>query len=364
MKILMLTDHYPLSPRVKKIRNSILKLYPESNVKILAWNREDTTKTEDYVETFNQDLGYGNKLSKLLNLIKFKKRARMFFDEFKPDYIHAIDLEMCILARGISKKVKLIYEVYDIKFFGNKILNYIREKLELVIIKNHISGMILASPYFEIYYNGKGASKIDKIIINNKPSISIKLNKSNGYMSNYVDLLRGRIIIGFIGTIRYKDILLNLINAIKDNDKAKILLSGSGPHLNLIKEYIEKNNLQDKVVMTGRYREADLEEIYDACDYIWAAYPNKDLNVKYAISNKFFESFVFHKKVIVSENTMLGDSVMELKRGYVVNPYASKDIGVLIEKLEINKHKLEKTSFGKGLFWEDEELELKKLYKF
>jgi len=363
MKILMLSDHYPLSPRVKKIRNSMLKLYPESNVKILAWNRENTTKTEDYVETFNQDLGYGNKLGKLLNLIKFKKKAKMLFDEFKPDYVHAIDLEMCIVARAISKKVKLIYEVYDIKFFENKILNYIREKLELNIIKNNISGMILASPYFKIYYDDKCASKKDKIIINNKPSNSIMSNKSKGYMSSYMDLLRDKIVIGFIGTIRYKDILLNLINSVKDNDKANILLSGSGPHLNIIKEYVEKNNLQNKVIMTGRYREADLEEIYDACDYIWAAYPNKDLNVKYAISNKFFESIVFNKKVIVSENTMLGDSVIELKKGYVVNPYAPKDIEALIEKLEINKYKLEKTSFGNGFFWEDEELELKKIYK-
>lgn len=363
MKILMLSDHYPLSPRVKKIRNSILKLYPESDIKVFAWNRENTTKAEDYVETFNQDLGYGNKLSKLFNLFKFKKNAIIFFDEFKPDYVHAIDLEMCIVARGISKKVRLIYEVYDIKFFGNKILNCIREKLELTIIKNYISGMILASPYFKIYYNGKGASKIDKIIINNKPSNSIKSNKSEGFMSNYMDLLRDKIVIGFIGTIRYKDILLNLINSVKDNDKVKILLSGSGPHLNFIKEYVEKNNLQDKVIMTGRYKEADLEEIYDACDYIWAAYPNKDLNVKYAISNKFFESIVFNKKVIVSENTMLGDSVLALKKGYVVNPYAPKDIEALIEKLEINKHKLEKWSFGKGFFWEDEELELKKIYK-
>ena len=34
---------------------------------------------------------------------------------------------------------------------------------------------------------------------------------------------------------------------------------------------------------------------------VWAAYPNKDYNVKYAISNKFFESLVYEKPTFFSK---------------------------------------------------------------
>lgn len=355
VKVLILCDHYPISPRVKKVRASLIKIYPNSNIKVFAWNRSNKDVTEWYVSTFNQDIGYGNKLYKLLNMIKFIKSSKNFIDEFKPDYIHAIDMEMLITSKITSKASKIIYEVYDIKFFHNKILNWMREKIEFHIIKKDIHAMVLASPYFGIYYKSNDVKEIKTIVMNNKPSKDLSIKTKNNYMDNYSALLSDKIVIGFIGTIRYKNILVNLIDACTRFDNLVILLAGDGPSSDYIKNYIKRNSLQRKIIMTGRYNVEDLESIYGVCDYVWAAYPSENLNVKYAISNKFFESIIYRKKVIVSKNTMLGDYVNKTNMGFTVNPYDVEQISAFLRTL--NKYYEIDNNFilENGEYWEDEE---------
>lgn len=363
MKILILCDHYSISPRVKKIRNSLIKLAPGIDVKVFAWNRNNRDIGEDYVFTYDQNIGYGNKLHKLLNMGKFTKSAKVFVDNFKPDYIHAIDIEMLISSKIISKESKIVYEVYDIKFFQNKIINWMREKIEFLIINKYVEAMVLASPYFGIYYKKNNIRNIKTIVMNNKPERELDTSIKSDYMDNYKNLLSDKIVIGFIGTVRYQDILTNLIDASARLDNLVILIAGDGPSSNYIKDYIKENSLEAKVIMTGRYNIKDLECIYGNCDYIWAAYPNRDLNVKYAISNKFFESMVYGKKMIVSEKTMLGNHVKEKKLGFTVDPYDVEKISNLLGDLE--KHRVDDNNLivEKSLYWEDEELRLKNIYK-
>lgn len=362
MRILILCDHYPLSPRVIKMRNSLMELYPNSIVRVFAWNRENNVVNEDYVETFNQSLGYGNKIKKALNLVRFIKQAGIYVKKFKPTYIHAIDVEMLLTSVLISNGQKIIYEVYDIKFFRNKILNEIREKTEFFALKKYVDSMILASPFFEIYYNDNKMQNIKKVTINNKPSKEVLLKKRSNYMAQYKGKIENKLVVGFIGTIRYKEILINLINASKELDNIVILLAGDGPYFEHIKTYINENGFKSKVIMTGRYSNYDLKDIYDACDYIWAAYPNKDLNVKYAISNKFFESIIFRKKVIVSESTMLGEYVYKSDNGLTVNPYSVDDIMLLLKSLKRYECKKANNSLKEGLYWEDEHHKLLNIY--
>jgi Glycosyl transferases group 1 len=363
LKILILCDHYPLSPRVNKIRNSLIKINPNYEVKVFAWNRSNKKVQEDYVFSLNQNLGYGNKIKLIINLFRFILQTKKFIKKYEPEIIHSIDFTMLLVAACLSKKEKLIYEIYDIKFIGNKIINKIREKIEFLIIKKYVESMILASPYFNYYYK-KNGSEVSGITINNKPLKELNVTSTNNNLiKKNEEILKNNIVIGFIGTIRYKEILLNLINASKKLDNITILLAGGGPDFEFFKDFILKNDLQSKVMMTGAYTYSDLPAVYNLCDYVWAAYPNKDLNVKYAISNKFFESIIFKKKVIVSEATKVGENVLRYNYGYTVNPYSVSNIEKLFKKIEKNYVFNIEFYFGEGLYWEDEETELTKVYK-
>src|SRR5699024_4820408 len=265
-------------------------------------------------------------------LLLFMRKAKEKVKKYKPTHIHAIDLEMLITAKTISNKEKIIYEVYDLKTFKNRALNKIREKIEFSLLSQGIHGIILASPYFKEYYKEK-IKNINTIFINNKPVKSINIDFNSGYMDNYKVELENYIVIGFVGTVRYEEILKNLINAVEKTEKVKLIISGGGPCFDSLRAYIHKNKLEKKVIMTGRYEQVDLLYIYSGCDYIWAAYPNDDLNVKYAISNKYFESILFRRKIIVSENTLLGNDVVSKQIGFTINPYNSDEIEKLLISL-------------------------------
>lgn len=359
-RILILSDHYPLSARVNKVRNSLLKIYPEAEVRVVAWNRESRNVTEPYVKTINHEIGYGARAKKIMNLFSFTNSAKTLFQEFKPDYIHTIDFEMLVVGNILNKNAKLIYEIYDIKSFGNKLINWIREKIEFYIINNKVDGLIFASPFFNKYYKNKDKPMIT---LNNKPNSKLATNDYTDYMIEYNQLLDNYMVIGFIGTVRYKEVLLNLINSIKFNNNVKILIAGSGPEYEEISDYIRSNNMETKVIMTGRYDQKDLASIYSTCDYVWAAYPNVGLNEKYAISNKFFESIIFNKQVIVSENTEIGTKVVDLNLGYTVDPFDIEDIKELVNKLNKTEDNFEDNQNKIEDFWESEEYLLRDIYK-
>ena len=76
-----------------------------------------------------------------------------------------------------------------------------------------------------------------------------------------------------------------------------------------------------------------MSRFYQQTDVVWAAYPNKDFNVKYAISNKFHESLTFGIPTVYADNTYLGDFVVENHIGLVADPYSMDSIKALLEEI-------------------------------
>ncbi len=360
MNVLILCDHYPLSPRVKKLRASLEKLYDGCTVRVLAWNRnlEGGVVREDYVYSFDQLLGYGNKMAKIMNLPRFARAAKTVIRDFRPQYIHAIDLEMLIVAVLMGYRAKVIYEVYDIKASNNRFVNLLREKIETILIHKHVHKVVLASPFFTEYYRGLGVDDSIMTVLNNKPTKEILSKGNSGFMDKYKSSMEHKRVIGFIGTIRYPNILLTLITAVQDLDDFVVLLAGDGPSLARIRHEIEGRKIKDKVIITGAFSQDDLPCIYKVCDYVWAAYPPDDLNVKYAVSNKFFEAQLFGKPVLVSRCTRLGDYVEDSHAGVTVDPYSMEDIKKVLVSLSVRDN----VTCGDFSFWEDEDVRLLDVY--
>ncbi|MFI3939872.1 glycosyltransferase [Vagococcus fluvialis] len=355
MKIVMVVDHYPLSPRVKKIRNSLLKIDKITEIKVIAWNRTSAPVKEEYVLGFNQKIGYGNFVQSTKNLNKFLDFAQKKISQEKPEYVHLIDYSMLKLSSKLKKDSKIIYEVYDIKFFKNKLVNSFREVSEKRLINKYVNNIILASPFFEIYYNNQLNIQKKMIVINNRPSSdTIQYSEGKVIKEKIKKFKDERICIAFIGTVRYKEIIKNLINSISKLDIYCVLIAGDGPEYIELKEY-SKNNKQ--VLFLGRFDTEDLTTIYSESDIIWGVYPNKDENVKYAVSNKFFESQIFQKPVLVSENTNLAKLVNDIKVGTSVNPYSLDSIRNGIKKISTIDYE-----WKEEIFWEDEEYLLNELF--
>ena len=122
-----------------------------------------------------------------------------------------------------------------------------------------------------------------------------------------------------------------------------------------------KENEYSNIYFHGRYNYENISEIYSTVDLIWAVYPNKDFNVKYAISNKFFESILYEKPCFFSIQTDLGDLVEKYEIGFTIDPYDPnkffKNFNTerFVIRVEEYKKNIRKYKEGKLLFWEDNE---------
>lgn len=358
MRILLLCDQYPLPPRIINMKNSIQKYYPKSEITIFAWNRNSTKISEEDVISLDMNIGYGNQIKKILYLPKVYFFIKKLSKNKKFSILHAIDFELMFLSSIIKTEEKLVYEVYDIKFLANRVLNTIRYLVEKRSVNRKVDAVIFASPYFKNYYDENSYSIHNYIVVNNKPIFHEMIDKDSGYMNPYTKEIQKKIVISFVGLLRYPEILKKLMNVINKQENILLLFAGSGP----AREELEKHAKAIKMsnlIFTGRYSNIDLKSIYDVTDAIWAAYPNNDLNVKYAVSNKYFESQLFKRKIIVSDNTYLGNEVASKGLGLCVDPYSEEDIRRVI--LSISKLKYI-SPINEEKFWQNEEKYIEKIY--
>ena len=222
---------------------------------------------------------------------------------------------LILVPRLDRKRQKLIYENLDIP--TGRFRHFIRLLEKLALKRTDL--IIHASRFFKNLY----PQSIPQIVLENKPSFPIERTNDNSVIHQPLRIV-------YIGSIRYKEILFNLIDAIKNDERFLLTLHGRGPELEDVRAY----SLGIKNVnMTGNFDYKDLASKYTDADVVWAVYPNKDFNVKYAISNKFHESIYLRIPCIFAQNTMLGQYVQQNNIGMVVNPYNSHDINFLFSQI-------------------------------
>lgn len=296
----------PINTRNQKIIDSLKKFIPGCEVHTITWNREGMALTEDkYFHTFNMVAPYSDVKAKLKGMWGFKKYIGKMLKEINPDVIIASHWSNFVLTSGYKKKGQmLVYENLDIPT-GGSLARGVSRFLENRSLKK-VDLILYASRFFKDLY----PQSIPQYVLENKPAYSPCLKEQG-----VGDPLK----IAFIGSIRYKDILMNLADAVKGNPKFELYFHGSGEDLPVMQEYCKD---MKNVFFTGKYDYSTVVSLYHQSDIIWAGYPNKDYNVVYAISNKFHESLYVGVPCVYSDKTMLANYVKAQNIGFVVDPYS------------------------------------------
>ena len=322
-KICIIDSTYPINTRTNKILNSLRTAFGEENLFVIAWNRDgrNSPEMEKNFYIYKRNSAYGNKLKKLCNLFAFKKYISDIYEKEDFDFIIASHWETLLITSEIKHShTKLIYENLDIPTSTNKIILKLLQIVEKKALRK-TDAICFASRFFVPLYN---FYLNEKILLENKPDKEIMITtvkEQNAF--NVV----------FLGVIRYFDILKNLIDAVKECPEISLTIWGDGPDYN--KTYDYAKNISN-IFIKGRYDNSQLSDIYASADLVWAVYPNKDYNVKYAISNKFHESIDTGKPCIYANKTELGNYVLSNKIGYVVDPYSVEDIKASLRKIKRN----------------------------
>ncbi|WP_340201027.1 hypothetical protein [Ascidiimonas sp. W6] len=357
-KILILDNFYPLQTRTSRIKHTLLPF--DFEVDATLWNRNGLKIKEDETH-FVYNKSANTKTKKIAGLLGYTYFIAEILKKQKYDVIIASHWDMLLIGALLkSKNQVLIYENLDMPTHSNTSIRKIFWGIEKLALKR-TNGILFASRFFQKFYS----KKIPSMLLENRPSVEIL----KGYTQKPIG---DKLSIIFLGNIRYVDILKNLIKAVWENPKVSLVIKGSGLFTQEIIRFMKnhKGTHENVKLDIGWYDYHKIGEYYTNFDMIWAAYPNKDFNVKHAISNKYFESLLFEKPGIFAEKTDLGDYVVTENIGFVVDPYSTIKIKTLLDTLCADHYKLVKEVKQKQakipkteMFWEQEAVALKVFLK-
>lgn len=319
----MIDTSIPINTRNMKIIDSLKNYYHDSEIFVISWNRDDYKGIiPDYYKVYNKASEYGKPIQKLLNILGFRRFLIKELTLIQPDIIIASHWDsLLIVPSNLQSKPMLIYENLDVPT-GSFMVRKVIKQLEFLKLKK-TNLIIHASRFFKDLY----PLSVPQIILENKSTFSFDRIEPER---------RERLTFSYIGSVRYREILENFLTAATSFRSIDVKVFGGGKDLNYLKNKFEGKN----VSFYGAYKFHEIPYIYAKSDVVWAAYPNKDYNVIYAISNKFHESLACGVPCIFSENTKLGEFVNDNKIGFIVDPYSINSIKSLISSIIEKKYDL------------------------
>lgn len=260
---------------------------------IIYWNRHNIDEKIDSVNTICLDDCFldddSNKIKKLMKMYSYVKFVKKILSDNSYDRVVIFTSVPAVLMNN-----------YLIKNFKNRYIFDIRDHSY-----EHIK------PYFKI---------MNKVVSNSAMNVISSedfkefLPKSNYVVCHNADLsVKGvneriksdnnEINISFIGQVRYANAYYNFLNSIKNNSRIKMNFYGFGLDTEAIQHFCKENHINN-VYFYGRYKPSEKEAIIKGTDVIFNIY-GTNLHVKYAVSNKYYDSILYKKPLLVNKGTTM-----------------------------------------------------------
>lgn len=231
--------------------------------------------------------------------------------------VHTLDcLIVVVVCKYIfhSKNINIIYQIRDLhtsqhsKGFLFRILQFFESK-----ILNSVGLFLFSSERFADFYKKKYNIQKKYMILENIPRPEI-YEKFKSEKIRICD--SGKMVIGYIGILRYFNSINYLIKSLNNTNRSFSLYVAGGGDKTCF------SNLNDKIDFHnfGSFNYINsIVDHYNHVDLIYAVYDSSDYNCQIAMPNKFYESILFKKPIIVASNTYLSDRVLELGIGISVD---------------------------------------------
>ena len=312
-----------------------------ANVHIICWNRGDSmlqAPTEDgYKAHVIKVNAGGNPLKRLVPYSKFSKSANALLKQIQPDLIHVQGLDMlkiaCAYKKRSLKPVKIIYEVADLhrllvdhqkSLVAQAAQKYLRHS-DRKLVKQYDLLVLTSMKYYDVYFKNF-VPKEKMLYMPNVPDLSA--------FTSYQKKTEGDFTVGYLGAVRYKQQMINLIKAVEH----------TGDHL-LIAGYEDQPHIiepmcQDKpnIEWVGRFDfNAHAAELYGKCDVMYSVYDADMHNVRVALPNKLYEAVYCEMPLIVAKNTYLAQVVEEWGVGVAVDHKSVDELVKALNELKQNQ---------------------------
>jgi len=372
MKVIFIRSN-PVDPdsRVEKEASSLIKAGHE--VEIVAWDRSTKYRIKESwitlesgkvkIYRFGIPASFGGGIRKNLHpLLLFQIKLYKWLCKNKNQYevIHACDFDTAFISSIVARQLrkKFVYDIFDyyVDAFGvpPNLKKYI-ERLDHKVINSAEAVIICTEKRKEQI---KGTNPKYLAVIHNTPSNIINA-------ADKINLDKTKIKIVYVGILGSGRFIKEIAEIVKENPKYEFHIGGFGAY----EEYFEcMSNKHTNIKYYGKLPYKKTLELESNCDIITAIYDPIIANHKYAAPNKFYESLMLGKPVIMAKNTGMDEVVSINDVGEVIE-YDIKSLEDAIEKLVSRKNEWPNISlkmkklYNREYSWEEMERRLLELYE-
>ncbi len=323
---------------------------------------EQTYKTKRFRLIFNKGP---------LFYLEYNLRLFLFLLLKKVDLLVANDLDT-LLANYLSYKIKnckLVYDTHEYftevpELIDNPFKQRIWFKLEKSIFPK-LKNIITVNDSIAKLYSDKYHVKV-KVIRNVSPTLKIEYMKSRSELNlpedKFIIILQG-------SGINQKRGAEEAVTAMRNIEKAILLIIGGGDVLTTLKKMVDEFQIQERVKFLPKMPYQEMMQYTRNANLGLAIDHNDVLNHKLALPNKLFD-------YIQAEIPILSSKLIEVRKiiekhniGYVLeNELTSHNLSlkineiIAIQKVEIHELKQNLLLAKKEENWETEVLKLKEIY--
>lgn len=355
MRVVFLRSN-PVEPdtRVEKEANSLLKAGYE--VEIVGWDRSSKYRVREKIKYLDSGkvkihrigitASYGGGIKKnLFPLFKFQIELYKWLYKNRKnfDIIHACDFDTAYTAYLFTKitNKKLVYDIFDYYVDAFKVPKLLRKLIESKDHKiiNTANAVLICSEKRKLQIKGTKPKKLE--VIHNTPA-------DTKCVFNNLNLDSSKVKIVYVGILGDGRFIKEIAEIVMDNPDYQFHIGGFGKH----EKYFEEISMKySNIKFYGKLAYKDTLELESNCDIITAIYDPTVPNHNFAAPNKFYESLMLGKPLIMIENTGMDNVVLRNDIGEVIK-YDSKSLADAIKNIVNRKSE-----------WQEISLRMKKLYK-
>jgi hypothetical protein len=343
--IISLSNIY-LTPYINKYKQEV-----NAQMDLIYWDRHNIEETLDNINLIPFKLFIPENSSKITKLRGYFHFRRFAIKRLKSGNYDGVILLQSIIGVLLSLfilkkyKKKYILDIRDYTYEMNKIYFTIEKK----IIENSFFTAISSSGFKHFL------PAYDYVLTHNITFIDKKLPQKTKESE--------KIVISYIGLIRFLDICMKTIDIFKNDDRFILKFIGEGSQL--LTQYCEINQV-DNVVLIERFKPEETIDLYNDASIIYNLYGNSTPLVRYALSNKLYYAAQLVKPIAVQSDTYMAQISKEFNFGIEFNLEHHNLPDEIFE--QYHKMNFEKMNFGCKIFLtqikEDEEKYYQKIRDF
>lgn len=303
------------------------------DVMVLAWDRDNNHDEESGninvldVEIPIIRLGYkatfGEGFKNIIPYLKFQFHMCRWLRKNKFDIVHACDFDTAFFSIGIVKinKEKFVFDIFDFLYGEpSNLFQNIIKKIQLQII-NFADATIICTEERKLQIKGSKPRKLG--IIHNAPS-ALQISKLNSSKQND-NVIR----VVYVGILQDDRLLIEIAECILKMENVELHIGGFGKYEDYFKDL---SNKCQQIFFYGRISYDKTLELENSCDIMLAIYNPMIENHRYAAPNKFYESLLLGKPVIMAKGTGMSQIIEQNNIGEVID-YSEDGFFVGLTKL-------------------------------